>query len=346
MGQPQPIRMAVLGAGRWGPNIIRNFASHQKTEVRMVVDSQEARCKAIRDRYPEVKVTTNADDAFDNSEIDALVISTPTATHYELTKRALNAGKHVFVEKPLATTTAECQELVALAKAKNRTLFVGHIFVYNAGVQAARKYIQSPDFGRVLYIHANRTNLGPIRTDVNALWDLAPHDISILKYWLGESPTAVSAVGSSYLNSKIEDVVFATYNFPNNVMANVHVSWLNPKKVREIVVVGEKKMLVWDDMDLSAPIKIYDKKVSMDQVDEKVVDTFVAFRASIHEGDTVIPKIALNEPLTAECNAFIAAVENPSSSLSTGEDGTAIVEVLEATTASLREQGKRIQIRK
>lgn len=340
------IQIGVIGAGRWGPNLIRNFDSHRDSAVIAVADSLPARQKAIKDRYPNLTVTGDAQEVLNNPNVTAVVICTPTASHYELTKTALENGKHVFVEKPLATTGAHCAELVRLAEKQKKTLFVGHVFVYNAGIQAAARYIRGGELGKILYVHATRTNLGPIRTDVSALWDLAPHDISILQYWLGELPDSVSALGGKFLNPRgVEDVNFATYRFPSGVMANLHVSWLNPKKVREIVVVGEKKMLVWDDMDINHPIRIYDKAVIVDRGDDKIVDSFVGFRASIHEGDTLIPKLQLNEPLAAECNAFLEAVRNPASSLSNGAHGAAVVSALEATDVSMREQGRAVEIR-
>lgn len=338
------IRIGVVGAGRWGPNLIRNFLAHNHSSVTAVVDKDPIRQKMISDKYPELALANSASELFARADVDAVVIATPTATHFALATQALEAGKHVFVEKPLATDSAQCRKLVALAQAREKVLFVGHIFVYNAGVRAAGKYISSGELGRILYIHATRTNLGPIRTDVNALWDLAPHDISILQTWLKENPTSVSANGACFINTNVEDTAFATYRYRSGVMANIHVSWLNPKKVREIVVVGEKKMLVWDDMDINSPIRIYDKAVDFDLSKEKVLDSFIEFRASIHEGDTLIPKIALNEPLSAECDAFLKAITIPGSSLSTGEEGTAVVQVLEATTQSMAKQGMPVEI--
>jgi predicted dehydrogenase len=342
------IRLGVLGVGRWGPNLLRCFHTHANVEVVAVVDKQPNRLKLIQERYPEIQVSSSENDILKNPEIDAVVISTPTETHYRLTKTALENGKHVFVEKPLAKSSREGQLLVKLAARKKRTLFVGHIFVYNAGIQAAKRTIESGELGKIYYVRATRTNLGPVRSDVNAFWDLAPHDLSILNYWFGTSPKSVSASGGVFLNKGVEDVVFASYTYPGNILANLHVSWLNPKKVREIVVVGAKKMLIWDDMDLNLPIRIYDKDVQPVQKtpeDHLVVDSFASFRASIFKADKVIPKIQLNEPLAAECAAFIEAIENPKSSLSDGKKGTQVVCALEATDRSLRQKGKTIPIR-
>ena len=338
------IRIGVIGAGRWGPNLIRNFHMNLNSEVVAVADQNESRLKLIEERYADIATTTSVDIILSDPLIDAVVVCTPTATHFELAQAALNNKKHVFVEKPLARTNDECATLVKLSHKEKRVLFVGHVFVYNAGIQAVRRYIEAGELGKIHYVQVSRTNLGPVRTDVNSLWDLGSHDLSILQYWLGTLPISVSAVGGRFLSKTIEDVVFATYRFPNDVLANLHVSWLNPKKVREIVIVGEKKMLTWDDMDLNNPIRIYDKKVTIDQGDKTLVDTFMSFHANIYEGDTLIPKIQLNEPLLAECNAFLQAIKKPATSLSTGEHGMQVVQALTATDESLLDRGREVKI--
>ncbi|MBI4925391.1 MAG: Gfo/Idh/MocA family oxidoreductase [Bdellovibrio sp.] len=338
------VNVSVVGVGRWGPNLTRNFYSNPDSFVVSVADKDITRLKLLEPHYPGIIITESADVIFKDSTVDAVVICTPTAMHYELAKKALENNKHVFVEKPLARDSKECKELITLAKKMNKVLFVGHIFLYNAGIQAVRKLIQNGDLGKIFYYQITRTNLGPIRTDVSSLWDLASHDLAILNYWQNAMPTKVSALGGRFINPGNEDTVFATYTFSNNVLANIHVSWLNPKKVREIVIVGEKKMVVWDDMDLSNPVRIYDKNVTVDRPESALVDTFAGFRASIHEGDTLLPKIRINEPLYAECDAFLKAVRDPSSCITPGEQGLAVVQALEATDRSLRENGKEIPI--
>jgi predicted dehydrogenase len=277
----------------------------------------------------------------DDRNITCAIIATPLATHYPLAKQALEGGKHVFVEKPLATTTGECEELIALAEKKKRVLFVGHTFKYNAGIRAAKKYIDSNELGKIYLIDACRTNLGPVRYDANALWDLAAHDISIFSYWLGDKPKSVSAHGGCYLHEKIEDVVYATFIYPNNIIAHVHASWLNPRKVREITVVGEKKMLVWNDMNLLEPIRIYNMGIDKDDFYQ---DSFIDFRLSIREGEVIIPRIQLNEPLMAECAHFIECVQTDTRPLSDGYDGLQVVKALEAATRSMQEQSRIISI--
>jgi predicted dehydrogenase len=340
----EKIKVGVIGAGHWGPNLIRNFHMQKCSSVIKVADSVEDRLALVSDRYPQVETTKSSDDILKDNRIDAVIISTPTATHYELSRKALENGKHVFVEKPLAMKVEECDELVRLAKERGKTLFVGHVFVYNAGIDAAKAYIKKGELGRIHYIHITRTNLGPIRTDVNVLWDLVPHDISILRYWLGENAVSVNATGSKLLSANREDVVFATFRFDSGVRANVHASWLNPKKVREIVVVGEKKMLVWDDMSLDACIKLYDKSAWLVQSKAPFVDSYLGFRASIYDGVTLIPKVEINEPLTVECATFIQAIANPKVSRSTGDDGREVVRALLATQQSMDENGREVPI--
>jgi len=338
------LRLGVAGVGHWGPNLIRNFYTNNKSSVTAVCDTDTKRLSLIQSAYPEVKVTTSFNDLINNNEVDALVIATPTETHYELAKKALSANKHVLIEKPVATKPEECEELIRLAQAKNLHLFVGHIFIYNAGINAVKEYLDSGDMGRIYYVNMARTNLGPIRRDVNAFWDLAPHDISILNYWFPEKPVTVSAVGAVYLNNEVEDTVYATFRYADGKIANIHTSWLNPKKVREIVIVGEKKMLVWDDMDLNHPIKIYDKNVTFIKTDEQLIDTYSGFHANIHEGDTLMPKILLNEPLKAECEAFLNVVQNGEKSLSSGLEGAHVVNALVAADQSMLADGKEIEI--
>ena len=224
---------------------------------------------------------------------------------------------------------------------KEKTLFVGHTFLYNASIIAAKEYIQKGDLGAIYLIDANRTNLGPVRYDTNALWDLASHDISIFSYWLDDNPRSVSSHGGRYLNKKIEDVVYATLDYKNGIIAHVHASWLNPRKIRKITVVGEKKMLIWNDMDLSEPIRIYNKGF---EKEDEYFDSFDSFRLSIREGEVVIPNIRMNEPLRDECEHFIACVKSGTKPLTDGQNGLNVVKVLEAATKSMREQNRAVAI--
>jgi predicted dehydrogenase len=337
------LQIAVIGAGHWGPNLIRNFHNHQASDVAWVVDRDEARLALTRSRYPEIQVTADAGQALADPGVDAVVIATPTITHYTLAAAALRAGKHVLVEKPIATRLAEAEELCALAEAGGRILMVGHVFLFNAAIRRVKEYLDQGKLGQVFYIAMTRTNLGPIRMDVNAAWDLAAHDVSIVNYWLEGVPTHVAAHGGSWINSGIEDAAFANLWYGNGVMAHLHVSWLNPRKVRDITIVGEKGMLTFDDMNLSEPLRLYDKTVT-DQRSPGFIDTFASFRTSIREGDILIPRVPTNEPLRAECDHFIECIASGRQPVSGGRSGAAAVRVLEAFDRSMAGNGQKVPL--
>lgn len=334
------IRIAVLGAGHWGPNLIRNFHNHQASEVAWVIDRDPQRLALTRNRYPDVSVSDEAEAAFSDPGVDAVVISTPTVTHHALASAALRAGKHVLVEKPIATSVAEAEELCALAEAGGRVLMVGHVFLFNAAIRRVGEYLRDGRLGRVFYLSMVRTNLGPIRSDVNAAWDLAAHDVSIANAWMGTAPTHAAAHGGSWINDGIEDAVFANLWYQNGVMANLHVSWLSPRKVRDITIVGEKGMLTFDDMNLSEPVRLYDKQVT-DQRSPGFIDTFASFRTSIREGDIVIPRVPSNEPLKTECDHFLECIASGARPIADGPSGTDAVRVLAALTRSMAQGGRR-----
>ena len=331
----------IIGVGRWGPNILRNFCSMEDVQVGIVCDLNEENLARINSRFPEIECTTDTQRAITTDPADAIVICTPVASHFELASQALAAGRHVFVEKPLAASSDECRQLIKLAAKKKKYIFTGHTFKYNAGIRAVKDYIASGELGEIYLIDANRTNLGPVRYDVNAMWDLAAHDISIFSYWLDTQPHAVSAHGGCYLNPNIEDVVYATFEYGSGTIAHVHASWLNPRKIREITVVGEKKMLIWNDMNLSEPIRIYNRGF---QRDDEYNDSFASFRLAIREGDVVIPSVRLNEPLRFECEQFIECLKNGSPPLTDGVDGLQVVLALEAASQSMLENNRRITI--
>lgn len=334
------IRVAVVGAGHWGPNLIRNFDNKLTSEVAWVIDRDGKRLEQVKSRFPGVKLGPDLEPALQDPSVDAVVISTPTSTHYPLVKAALAAGKHVLVEKPIATEARHGDELVTLAEQAGKILMVGHLFLFNTGVRRVKQYLDNGDVGRVYYVSMVRTNLGPIRMDVNAAWDLASHDLSIANYWLNGEPETVSAVGGSWINGGIEDAVFATLRYPNQVLVNLHVSWLNPRKSRDITVVGEKKMITLDDMNLTEPLRMYDKFVTDDRVNAPFVDNFASFRASVREGDVTIPKVALGEPLRTECDHFIECVAKGNPPLTDGRQANAVVRALEALMRSVKNGGR------
>jgi predicted dehydrogenase len=340
MSQTSPLQVAVVGAGHWGPNLIRNFDNLPVSQVRVVVDRDVSRLAQVRARFPTIETSETLDRALADKDIDAFVVATPTSTHYSVVKAALDAGKHVLVEKPITTRGAEASELSALAEKKGRVLMVGHVFIFNQAVQRVGTYIESGELGRIYYISMVRTNLGPIRMDVSASWDLMSHDISIVNYWLKGEPVTASALGGTWINRGIEDAVFATLRYPNEILVNVHASWLNPRKARDITVAGDKRMLTFDDMDLLEPLRIYDKQVTEKTTTPAFVDTFASFRASVREGDITIPKVSGGEPLKAECEHFLECIRTNKPPLVGGKEAGAVVRTLEAIDRSMHAGGR------
>jgi len=329
--------IGLIGIGYWGPNIARSLELTGRACLSWLCDVNEARAKALGAHYPHARVTTNPLDVFKDPEVKAVAISTPVSSHFELATLALRASKHVLVEKPITATLDQAIVVARLAKATKCLLMVGHVFEYNATIRALKDIIDSGEIGEIYYLSFERTNLGPVRTDVNALWDLATHDISIMCDLLNCTPLTVTARGECYLNAGIEDVVFATFGFPNRVIAHVHASWLNPRKVRQLTVVGSKKMVVWDDLDLNEPIKIYDKRVEMPRPEEgHITDTFLAYKTACVNGGMSIPRVILNEPLKAECDHFVECLDNGTQPRSDAYSGLRVVASLEAAMCSAR----------
>ena len=334
------IGVAVVGAGHWGPNLIRNFHDNPRSEVLWVVDRDATRLEEVRARFASVRVSSEPAEAFRDGHVDAVVVSTPTVTHYEIVKAALAGGKHVLVEKPIATEARHAEELCELALQARRVLMVGHVFLYNVAVQEVKRYIEAGELGRIYYASMVRTNLGPIRMDVNAAWDLASHDIAIVNYWLGSEPVSATAYGGAWLNPGIEDAIFATLRYPDGVLAHLHASWLHPRKARDVTVVGDRRMLTFDDLSLTEPLRIYDKQVTEVQTRPAFIDTFASFRASVRDGDIVIPKITPGEPLKAECDHFLECIRTGGQPLTGGREALAVVRALEAIQRSLRHGGR------
>lgn len=333
------VNVAVIGAGHWGPNLIRNFHDHESSSVSWVVDLDPSRLAEVKARFPEVNTSDRAEEALEDDSVTAVVVATPSSTHYELAKAALERAKHVLVEKPITDDPSSADELCDLAEKTGKTLLVGHVFIYNTAVQRVKQYLDRGELGRVYYVSMIRTNLGPIRMDVNASWDLASHDISIANYWLGSEPLSASARGGNWINPGIEDAVFATLRYPNDVLVNLHVSWLNPRKARDITVVGDRRMLTFDDMNLSEPLRMYDKGVSDERVSPSFIDTFDSFRASVREGDITIPRVPTGEPLKTECEHFLDCVIKGGRPLTDGRFGASVVRSLDAIQRSIESRG-------
>jgi len=341
------VNVALIGPGYWGPNLARNLAVTPGARLHTLCDLREERLKEIGRSHPGVKLETDFEKVLADPEVAAVVIATPVATHFELALSALKAKKHVLVEKPLAKSSAECRTLVALAAELGLTLMVGHVFLYNAAVRQVKAYIDSGELGDVYYVCSQRLNLGIVRQDVNALWNFAPHDVSILNYWLGARPTGVSTRGFSYLQPGVEDVVFMTIDYPGGIGANVHISWLDPRKVRAMTVVGSKKMVVYNDVDADAPLMIYDKGITRRSLDGTVPatpGTFGDFHFLTRAGDIVIPRFDQSEPLRAECRHFIDCIAEGKTPVSNGLEALRVVEVLEAAQASLAKSGAWVEL--
>jgi predicted dehydrogenase len=298
----------------------------------------------VHAHFPDVQIAKDPELALRDSSVHAVVVATPTSTHYALAKEALERRKHVLVEKPLTTEVKQGLELLELATKYRLTLMVGHVFVYNPAVRKVKEYLDAGDLGNPYYVSMVRTNLGPIRADVNAAWDLAAHDVSIANYWLNAEPLSVSAIGGTWINQGIEDAVFATVRYPQGVLVNLHASWLNPRKVRHITVVGERRMLTFDDMNLQEPLRIYGRQVGDLQVPPRYVDSFASFRASVPKGKISVPNVPLGEPLTIQCAHFLECIASGKRPLTGGREGIAVVGVLEAMQRSMRAGGREEQV--
>lgn len=334
------VKIGIVGCGYWGPNLIRNFNVIKNCQVLLCCDKVKERLESVNRTYKNINTTTDIDGLINNSDIDAVIIATPTQTHYGLVKDAILKGKHVFVEKPLAFSVKEAEELVELAYKHKRILMVGHTFEFNPAVVKLREYISNGDLGVIHYITSRRINLGIVREDINALWNLAPHDISILIYLLGKMPSKVKAWGSSFLQKNIEDVVFVYLYFENNITSHIHVSWLDPRKIRETTVIGSKKMIIYDDIDNEGKIRIYDKGV--DRLSNSSI--FGEYQMKLRAGDIIIPKIESYEPLRKECEHFIECIINGKRPLTDAENGLRVVKVLDAAQRSLENDGRVVDI--
>lgn len=336
------VGVGIIGCGQWGPNHIRIFSQLSRSKALICSDLDQKRLDAIKEAYPDIKTTLDYKDILRDPGVDAVCIATPTKTHFAIAKEALVAGKHVLCEKPLSLDPGECDELKKIADAAGRILIVGHIFLFNAGINWLKEYLRSGELGDIHYAYATRTNLGPFRYDVNALWDLAPHDISIFNYLFDSCPVNVSARGHKCLGTTLEDIAFASLEYPGNIMANIHVSWVDPKKVRQITIVGDKKMVVWDDLDNVGPIKLYDKHVEKASA---FYQTYGEFQLLSKEGSITIPKVGFSEPLKTQGQFFIDCIEKKvSPEIADATKGGDVVKVLCALQESIGKKGVSIEM--
>jgi len=332
------VRIGQIGVGAWGRNLLRNFCGLPDAEVVLACDMDPQVPVRLGPQYPKVRWTDDPQEVL-SADLDAVVIATPPSTHYALAKEALEAGKDVFVEKPMTLSVDEGEDLVRIAEDGGRVLMVGHLMEYHPGIIKLKEYINRGELGRIYYLYAARLNLGRVRREENALWSFAPHDISVALMLLGQDPLWVTAVGQSYLQEGIEDVAFLTLHFPDGVMAQVHVSWLDPHKVRKLTVVGSMKMAVFDDTEPAEMLRIYDKGVDASHDYRSYGEVF-----SIRWGDIVIPRVQMAEPLSLECAHFLECVRERKSPKSDGRDGLRVLRVLEACQRSLEQRGTPVSI--
>ena len=324
-------RIGAIGYGYWGPNLIRNFVEIPSSEVVAVADLDAGRLAHLRERHPQIPVTThNYRDLFDMA-LDAVVVATPPHTHYPVVRECLENGLHVLVEKPLTLKSDNARALIRIAEENDRILMVGHTFEYNPAVRALKAMIDSGELGEIQYIDAVRVSLGLFSSHLNVIWDLAPHDISILLYLLDAEPISVAAQGNRCVQEEIEDVAYLTMRFPDNILTHMRLSWLDPRKTRRITVVGSKKMVIYDDVEPHEKIKVYDKRV--DAI--RHTDTFGEFHFAYHYGDVVSPYIRFEEPLRVECNHFLECIREGKRPQSDGESGLRVVQIIEAAQRSL-----------
>jgi len=332
------IKLAVVGTGYWGKNLVRNFASMPGAELAVCCDLDKRALEKIAKAY-RVRTSADFDSMLGDGSIDAIVISTPASTHYKLGEAALEAGKHVYVEKPLALKLSEGRRLVELAEKKNLRLMVGHLLLYHPAVRELKRMADSGELGDIYYVYSQRVNLGKVRSDENALWSLAPHDISVVLHLLGESPAEVLSRGASYLQPGIEDVVFTSLRFPSGRIAQVHVSWLDPHRMRKFTIVGSRKMVTFDDADAVEKIRVYDKGFETRGEYESYGDSL-----TLRSGDIRIPMVEMAEPLRLECEHFVECVAAGKTPLTDGREGLAVLAVLDAADKSLKSGGAAVRL--
>ncbi|ODS33885.1 MAG: oxidoreductase [Candidatus Scalindua rubra] len=334
------IRIGIIGCGYWGINYVRVFSELPDVTVACVCDTSEDRLRIMHRKFPYVFPTKLLEELLADEQVDAVVVATEASTHYSITKACLLHNKHVLVEKPLTTSIEEGEELVKLAEEKKIKLMVGHTFLYNPAIRKIKEYLSDDDVGSIYYLEATRTHLGLIRKDVNAIWDLAPHDISIFSFLLEAQPFWVSAVSGGFLNNGRPDVGFITLGYPHNILGHIHVSWINSNKVREISVVGSKKRIVFDDLNSMERVRIFEKGAAI----TGEADSFGEFQLQLRDGDIISPRIDTSEPLKNQCNHFISCLSNGRHPLTDGTNGLNVVRVMEAVNASLKQRGAPVEI--
>ncbi len=335
------MKLAVIGCGYWGPNLIRNFYQLGKLKEIHCCDLDPKKLERIRGLFPSIQCHQDYQELLQMPDLDGVAIATPVYSHYSLARAFLEKGKHVLVEKPMTHSLESALELVQLAEQNNRILMVGHTFEYTAAVHKIKEIVESGELGKILYINCTRVNLGLFQPDINVVWDLAPHDVSVILYLLGEFPVSVNCQGRAHYQPDLEDVAVTTLNFKNNLVAFIHNSWLDPKKIRRTTIVGTRKMLIFDDIKLQEKIKIFDKGLEI----PPYYDTFAEFHFSYRSGDTYSPRIDEYEPLRKQCATFVECMQRNITPPTDGNNGLRVVAVLEAAAKSLKQAGRQVPVR-
>jgi predicted dehydrogenase len=335
------IRVGVIGYGYWGPNLVRNFAETADAQVTMVSDLRGPRLDLVKRRYPSVELTTDPHALISDSRVDAVIIATPVSSHFDLAMEALRSGKHVLVEKPLTATSEEALRLIDEAERRRLVLMVDHTFVYTEAVRKIREMVAGGDLGQLYYYDSVRVNLGLFQRDVSVLWDLAVHDLSIMDHVLAANATAVSATGASHVSGAPENTAYLTVFFESTCLAHVHVSWLAPVKVRRTLIGGSKKMIVYDDLEPSEKIKIYDKGIELEGNSEKVYQGLIGYRT----GDMYAPHLKVSEALQLEARHFVDCIERGAKPVTDGQAGLRVIQILEAATQSLADRGRPVELK-
>ncbi len=335
-----PLKIGVVGCGYWGPNLVRNFRALPDCRVTTICDVSRDRLQHLKSLYPEIEGETNFENLLNDTTLDAIVIATSVRHHFPMARSSILAGKHTFIEKPLASSVAQCEELVALARQKGVVLMVGHTFLYSPAIRKIKQIVDNGDIGTIRYISARRLNLGLFQKDINVAWDLAPHDISIILHIMEETPLSINCRGAAHITPGVEDVTSMSLSFSEEKSAIIQSSWLDPKKVREMTIVGSERMIVYDDVAPQEKIKIFDVRVER----PPHYDTFAEFHYAYHYGDMYSPYIKQDEPLKTECQHFLDCIRTGQAPLTDGLKGLEVVRILEASSASLKQQGAPIKL--
>jgi predicted dehydrogenase len=340
-----PVTIGVIGCGYWGPNLLRNFAENERAQLRWMCDVDTKRLEHFGRRYPSARTTTDSERLFDDPGLGAVVVATPVSTHYDFARRALEAGKHVLVEKPFTASVREAEELIELAERNNLALMVDHTFIYTGAVRKIKEMVAGGELGELLYFDSTRINLGLFQRDINVVWDLAPHDLAIMDYLLDRRPLSLTATGSCHVERGIENIAYVMLRFPEEFIAHFHFNWLSPVKIRRTLIAGSKKMVVYDDIEPTEKVRVYDKGVLVTRAGEEA-DLEAAYQTlvSYRTGDVWVPKLDSTEALHYVCDEFLSAITEKRRPLTDGQSGLRVVRLLEAAQASISQEGRAIQL--